>query len=203
VQKSSYVLAEEPAVDLVILQAMAAELDRYLVANELYRTVAVPLSSGLQKVQMTGADLLTRMHRLSALRDQLSQREQFLLNELQHHVRQTIANFREQFQSRLQREISVRLNSLRWFFDDCETEPLRCHIEFPFEMRNRQRIEEALKELDDPLDDTLKNRLERIDTRIRTMAVASPFVWDDRLQTVFPRDRYWYLYLRPPRVEEQ
>lgn len=200
-RKSSYVLAEEPGLDLVVLQAVAAELDEYLVSDELYRTVVVPLSGGTQSIQMTGADLLTRLHRLCTLRDGLKPHEQSQLDALQHQVRQTIAHLNSRFQLRLQREIRARLDSLRWFLDDCETEPQRCHIEFPFEMRNRQRVEEALKEIDEPLDDSLKSRLESIDKRIRDIALPSPFVWDDRLQPAFPRDRYWFLYLRPPRSD--
>ena len=41
--KSNYVLAEEPAVDLAVLEALAAELEEYIVKDELYRTVRVNL----------------------------------------------------------------------------------------------------------------------------------------------------------------
>ena len=64
-------------------------------------------------------------------------------------------------------------------------------------MRNRQRIEEALKEMDYRLPEELQRTLHQIDERIRLLAVASSFLWDERLRPLFPADRYWYLYLRP------
>ena len=41
--KNNYVLAEEPAADLAVLEAFAAELEEYIVKDELYRTVRVHL----------------------------------------------------------------------------------------------------------------------------------------------------------------
>ena len=67
--KSNYVLAEEPAVDLAVLEAFTAELEEYIIKDELYRTVRVHLPAGDQMIQMSGGDLLTRIFRLSAERD--------------------------------------------------------------------------------------------------------------------------------------
>jgi hypothetical protein len=197
VNKSSYVLAEEPATDLAMVQAMAAELEEYIVADELYRTITVRLPTGTQNIQMTGADLLTRLYRLRGERSHLSSSAQVQLDEVQQQVTQTIYSLRTRFHNRLLREIKTRLDSLKWFLDDCAADRKRCHVEFPFEMRNRQRIEEALKELDYQLDEELQKRLRQIDERIRVIAVAAPFLWDEKLRPLFPADTYWYLYRRP------
>lgn len=58
--KNNYVLAEEPAADLAVLEAFAAELEEYIIKDELYRTVRVHLPAGDQMIQMSGGDLLTR-----------------------------------------------------------------------------------------------------------------------------------------------
>jgi len=196
-KNSSYVMAEEPSTDLAIVLAMAAELEEYLVADELYRTISVQKGGGNQNLQMTGADLLTRLYRLQGERGQLSSSEQRQLDEAKTRVAATIHSLRTRFHSRLLREIKTRLDSLKWFLDDCGGDRQRCHVEFPFEMRNRQRIEEALKELNYEIGDDLQKQLQQIDSRIRLLAAASPFLWDDALKPLFPADKYWYLYMRP------
>jgi len=190
-------MAEDPAVDLLIAGAMADELETYIVNDDLYRTISVPLPQGAQNIQMTGADLLTRLYRLQGERPALAPALQQQVDELQQRVTSTIYSLRTRFHARLEREIKARLDSLRWFLDDCLADRQRCHVEFPFEMRNRQRIEEALKAMSYRLPAELQRSLQQIDERIRLLTVASPFVWDERLRPLFPAERYWYLYLRP------
>jgi hypothetical protein len=190
-------MAEDPATDLAIARTMAEELEDYLIADDLYRTITVAFPTGNQNLQMTGADLLTRLYRLQGERATLTAAQRTELEQLQQQVDQTIYSLRTRFHQRLQREIKARLDSLRWFLDDCASDRQRCHVEFPFEMRNRQRIEEALKELDYQLDGELKKQLQRIDERIRLAAVGAPFLWEERLKPLFPAEKYWYLYMRP------
>ena len=197
INKSSYVMAEDPSTDLVTVLAMAEELEDYIIADDLYRTITVRTAGGNQNLQMTGADLLTRLYRLQGERGQLSASEQAQLDAAQQRVKQTIYSLRTRFHNRLQREIKTRLDSLKWFLDDCGADRQRCHVDFPFEMRNRQRIEEALKELDYTIGEELQKQLQQIDSRIRMLAVSSPFLWDEHLRPIFPPDKYWYLYLRP------
>ena len=61
--EDSYLLAEELPVDLAIAEEMVAELDSYLVGNDLYRTVMARTGRGELKLQMSGGDLLSRLHR--------------------------------------------------------------------------------------------------------------------------------------------
>lgn len=200
-RRSSYLLAEEPAVDLAALRVMANELEPYLIDDTLYRTVTIQQRDGNLNLQMTGADLLTRLHRLHgeyALL-QLAEQREFVM--LQETVTATITALQGRFRQRLAREIKARLNSLRWFLDDCAENPVRCHIEFPFEMRNRQRIEEALKMVGAELDETIAAMLLDVDTQIRRVALPAPFLWAERLQPIFPADPYWYLYRRPPLMD--
>ncbi|MCB0107556.1 MAG: hypothetical protein KDE53_16660 [Caldilineaceae bacterium] len=197
-RKSSYVVAETPATDLAVVRAMVEELETYLLADQLYRTITVSFADGPQNLQMTGADLLTRLRRLRGHWEQLSADEQHELTTLQTKTDAILRRWHGQFQQRLRREIKARLDSLQWFLEDCTTETQRCHIEFPFEMRNRQRIDEALAMLDAPLNEPLQQRLQAIDAQIRRLAPPAPFLWDERLQPIFPKDPYWYLYRRPP-----
>ena len=195
--KSNYVLAEEPAVDLAVLEAFAAELEEYIVKDELYRAVRVHLPAGDQMIQMSGGDLLTRIFRLSAERDRLTPEQQARFDAARGVAEKIIYSLRTRFHQRLQREVKARLDSLNWFLDECSSDPARCRGEYPFEIRNRQRIDAIVSELGTDLPPELKNQISRIDERIRMIVRPANFAWDTQLEPVFPRTRFWYLYVSP------
>jgi hypothetical protein len=195
--RTSYLLAEDPLTDLQIVEAMTSELEDYIVKGDLYRTLIVRIPGADQNLQMTGGDLLTRLHRLQTVRHQLTPDGQIRLEKAQKSVSETIYSLRTRFHARLQREMKARLDSLKWFLDDCALDQPRCRVEFPFEIRNRQRIEEILKELAGDVPEELRQLLRGIDQRIRLLARPADFIWDTRLKLAFPRNPYWYLYLSP------
>jgi hypothetical protein len=195
--KNNYVLAEEPAADLAVLEAFAAELEEYIIKDELYRTVRVHLPSGDQMIQMSGGDLLTRIFRLAAERERLTPEQQTRFDAARGAAEKTIYSLRTRFHQRLLREIKARLDSLNWFLDECASEPARCRGEYPFEIRNRQRIDAIVTELGSDLPQDVKNQISRLDERIRLIVRPGNFAWDARLEGVFPRTRFWYLYVSP------
>ena len=195
--KNNYVLAEEPAADLAVLEAFAAELEEYIVKDELYRTVRVHLPSGDQMIQMSGGDLLTRIFRLAAERDKLTPEQQARFDAARSAAEKTIYSLRTRFHQRLLREIKTRLDSLNWFLDECASEPARCRGEYPFEIRNRQRIDAVVAEMGADLTPELKSQINRTDERIRMIVKPGNFAWDARLEPAFPRTRFWYLYVSP------
>jgi hypothetical protein len=195
--KTSVLIAGSPADDLLIAEAMTEELENYLINNDLYRTVVVRTSEGDQRLQMTGGDLLTRLHRLQAVRSQLSPEQQARLDATQKAAEATIYSLRTRFQERLQRELKARLDALTWYLGDLAQDRARARTDFPFEMRNRQRIEEILKELGSDVTPELKNGVNQVDQRIRMLTSAGGFIWDEQLKPAFPSNPYWYLYVTP------
>jgi hypothetical protein len=195
--KASYLVAEDPAVDLQIAEAEVQELEDYILSDVLYRPLIVRASSGDLNLQMTGGDLLTRLHRLRSQRQQLLPDLQTRVDTVDQAARRIIYSLRTRFHARLQREMKARLDSLKWFLDDCGQDRQRCRVEYPFEVRNRQRIEEILKESEGDLPEELKNYLRTIDQRVRVLTHATDFIWDAQLQEAFPRQPYWYLYASP------
>jgi len=197
VNRTSYLLAGDPATDLQIAEAMTRELEEYIIKTDLYRTLFVRIAGGDPSLQMTGGDLLTRLHRLQSVRAQLTPDLQARVDSVDQEARRIIYSLRTRFHERLQREMKARLDSLKWFLDDCGQEIARCRAEFPFEIRNRQRIEEIVKEVGSDLAEDLRATLRTIDQRIRTLTHGGEFVWDEQLQAAFPRNPYWYLYVSP------
>ena len=145
--KTNYVVAEEPATDLAVLETMVGELEEYIFKNELYRTVQVRTPSGDQMLQMSGGDLLTRIFRLAAERDRLTSDQQARFDRARKQAEATIYSLRTRFHERLNREVKARLDTLNWFLDECMLDAQRSRTEYPFEMRNRQRIDVIRLEL--------------------------------------------------------
>lgn len=196
--RASYLLAEDPAIDLAVVAAEIDVLEDYIIKEEVYRTVITSTPGGDRNLQMTGGDLLARLYRLQQQRASLTDAQRDRLDGLQSASDATIKSLRTRFRGLAEREIKTRLNSIVWFLDDCASDQKRCRTEFPFEIRNRQRVEELLKEFDSGgIDEKLATMLKSVDQRIRMSTRASEFVWDEQLKEAFPKSPYWYLYVLP------
>lgn len=195
--QGSRVLAETPEVDLAVLAAEIEELEDYIIKGDIYRTVRVQTPAGVQTVQMSGGDLLSRLYRLEGERERLSAEQRSRSKDLALVARSTIYSLRTRFHDLLKREIKTRLDSLNWFLDDVMGDPKRANVEYPYEIRNRQRIQLMTDELGQEITPELKNQISRIDDRIRLIVKPAGFVWDSQLEPIFPRDRFWYMYVTP------
>ena len=193
----SHVLAEDPAVDLALAAAMTAELEEYIVKSDLYHTVIARTPRGDEKITMTGGDLLTRLHRLQGERARLTPAQQQEFDDVARRAEATIYSLRSRFHALLRRELKARVDALRWFLDDCTGDPKRCRANYPYEIRNRQRIEEILKRVDTELDDEEREMLGALDQRLRMLTHGTDFLWDENLAAIFPPSPYWYLYAVP------
>lgn len=190
----SRVVAENPASDLAIVREMVSELENYIVNEDLYRTVSVRLPTGDVRLQMTGGDLLTRLYRLDNERSQLSSAEQTDLNTLQEEAERIIYSLRTRFNQRLERELKARVDALKWYLDEVAQNPNEGRANYPYEIRNRQRIEEIVKRIGADLPADSLAPVSAIDRRLRGLSLGDRFVWDPSLEAVFPRQPYWYLY---------
>ena len=195
--KSSSVVAEDPLHDLEVSEAMVDELEEYIINDDLYRTVLLRTSRGDERINMTGGDLLARLYRLQSQRGQLSPDLQTRLDSAQTRADEIIYSLKTRFEARLHREMKARLDSLHWFLDECIGEAQRCRANYPYEIRNRQRIEEILKRIEPALNDEERASLKGVDHRIRQFTHGCPFIWDEALAPIFPRSPYWYLYATP------
>jgi hypothetical protein len=193
----SRVLAETPEIDLAVLAAEIEELEEYIVKGEVYRTLRVPTPSSVQQVQMSGGDVLTRLFRLEGERESLPVEQRSRVRDLVLQARSTIYSLRTRFHDLLKREIKARIDSLNWFLDDVLGDPKRARTEYPYEIRNRQRIAVMVDELAENFTSELKGELKRVDERIRLIVQPTSFAWDSRLESLFPRERFWYLYVSP------
>lgn len=198
----STVIAAAPETDLAVVAAMAAQFESYILKGQVYRTVVVPTpgdrrGAGERPVQSSGGDVLARLHKLAAQSESLSPEQRQALAVAKAQIDAATGRLPSHHQALLLREARARLNSLNWFLDDCSENRRECRVQYPFEIRNRQRIAEIGKALEAHSADALATQLASVDQRLQGMLTRGEFVWEAKVAPVYPREEYWYLYGLP------
>jgi len=133
------------ADDLALMEAMANELEAYIIDGDVYRTLLVAAGSGNRKLMMSGGDLLARLKRLQDQKGALTADQQSRLAKVTSSVDSTIYSLRTRFHDILRRELKARRDQLNW------NEELRRERDDdqadPAEIQNRHHIEAIQAEL--------------------------------------------------------
>lgn len=195
--KLSTTVAATPAEDLAVVREMANELQDHLLGNDVYRTLVVVTAQGEERIQSSCGDLLGRLRKLDGQSRLLSAAQKDELTSIRRRIDATINSMQSRFHSLLEREMRARLNSLQWYLDDCDEDRRQCRVQYPFEIRNRERIAEMAKALGDRLPSDIQAEIAGVDNRLREMTAGADFVWDTRVKEVYPKADYWYLYALP------
>ena len=127
------------------IAAMAQELEAYIVAQDVYRTVLLTTADGNRKIDMSGGDLLGRINQLKESQGQLSLAQQDQWKATDADVQRTIYALRTRFNELLRRELKSRHDQLAWNQDE-----RRAHEEEApdaAEIDNHQRIAAIQQEL--------------------------------------------------------
>lgn len=135
----------ELTADLTILEAMARELESYIIDNQVYRTMMINTGAGNQQFQMSGGDLLARVDALKAAQAELGSQDKVRLEGAIAVVDKTKYELRSRFHDLLRRELKSRQGTLEWAADsrgDDEGEAAT-----PAERQTRRRIAAIRKEL--------------------------------------------------------
>lgn len=101
------------ADELTRVEAMANELEAYIVAGEVYRTIVIA-AQGNRKITMSGGDLLARLNRLREQTGTLSSEQQSRVEQVSSSVQTTIYALRTRFHDLLRRELKARNDQLAW-----------------------------------------------------------------------------------------
>lgn len=195
--KLSTTVAATPAEDLAVVREMTNELQDHLLGNEVYRTLVIVTAQGEERIQSSCGDLLGRLRKLDGQSRLLSAAQKDELTAIRRRMDATINSLQGRYQNLLEREMRARLNSLQWYLDDCDEDRRQCRVQYPFEIRNRERIAEMAKALGDRLPSDIQAEIASVDSRLREMTTGADFVWDNRVKEVYPKADYWYLYALP------
>jgi hypothetical protein len=178
--------------DLVYLQAGVAELQAYLLSNQLYWHLSYPFGrNGKEPLPLTPGNALlavTRLKMPSLVDEQKSQNER-TIREFEEIKQQWLSAWRK----KVEHEIKARLRLWQNYIQDYALDPGQYYPDYPREVRNRVILELLTAEIT-MLDAKTVNHLDQLDAVIRRHLVPGEFLWESELASQFPEAKYWYLY---------
>ncbi len=195
--KPSTVIAPSIQEDLLVVRAMADQIDGYFVDDEVFRTLIVDTDEGPRRLDSSLGDVLSRLYRLEAQSERLTPEQRAQLDAARRAIQDALRTMHSRFVELATREIRSRLTSLSWYLDDCQDNLRQCRVQYPFEIRNRERIEHLMEALGEDLSPEVRRSVAAVDSRIRSLTEPADFVWDERIRAIYPQERFWYLYVLP------
>ena len=176
--------------DLRALATMASNLTPYLYEDEMYGY----LSGDLPNLTLGG--LLLRLYRLGHLENLLDADQQTMLQDSRINFEAECAKWAVHYETKLQQELHARLDAFDQFLNECGDDLPSCAANYPVQAEKRTIIEHLNDELVEleARPEEIENRLRHIDQKLRRLLVESDFISDERLEAVYPKGRFWWMY---------
>lgn len=184
--------------ELAVVKAMVDELEQYLKSDLLYWQLSPAARIQPAPPMLTIGGYLFRAHRLREAADILSSVRRDDLLQVEQRFASITTEWRAAAESRVNREISARMNSWQWFVEDCLQRKRSCITYYATEAELRTILELlqgsflTVKGMD-----VHGKRLADLDRQFKLRFKAGDFVWRSSLEAFYPVRRFWWLYGRP------
>lgn len=185
--------------DLAEARAMAQSLDDYVRSADLYGSVSGTFSTDPNLPSLTIGALMMRLRRLRAQEGRMTDAQKAILTEIETENERVRRAWAEHYTRKAQREATSRLQSVDAFVAECEDDPEGCAEAYPSAARDRTLAQEAIRALvEQHLPDAdLGDIARREDSQLQRFTEAGPFLWAKDLESIYPKDNYWWLYSQP------
>ncbi len=181
--------------DLIILEAMAADMNDYLISQSLFW----PLSD-TSMPRLTLGGYLMRQHRLAGLRNLLDQENQDRLDKATEKFNEALVEKVVRFEQRAHDELHARLRQWNEYLKDVGKESIAAGDFYSSAVETRLIIALLLDKLEMPpyeLDKRVLGELGSYDTALRNYWSTGEFVWYPEWRPTYPKESYWWLYGHP------
>jgi hypothetical protein len=184
--------------DLKISGLIAADLKSYLLGDQLYWPLREPGPITYPFPKGTLGGLLFRLYCLEFSASNLTSSQYQQLLDAQSAAAEQLGRWAVQAEAKAEREIRARLSNWSSYLEDLADEPRRYGPEYPTQAEGRTIIELLLERFAGTSGECdIHAHLERLDRQLRNLVSAGVFVWDERLVSAFPQERFWWLYASP------
>ena len=182
--------------DLRFLGRAIEELKAYLLSNEMYWPLRLGTMPGEEPYPpLTPGNLLLFRARLRGRHEggALGHAHKVSLLGIEEQLDALTQAWRVAWEGKLGREILSRMEQWKLILDEISADPLNRSGYYKGDVRDRVLIELLVDEIGEqaPMEIEL---LVRLDERLRGLTVDGAFLWDDSLQDIFEKAKYWYLY---------
>ena len=184
--------------DVVVLEAMAAEMEPYLKSDLLYWRLSPEKSISPPPSMLTIGGALLRVKRLEGSKEELEPEQYKRMKAARSLVEEAMAEWKAHAGQKMARELEARLNSWREYANDCQERRQSCLSGYPNGAEKRTIAELLIDKASGFADvSEFRERVEALDAGFRPFFAPGEFIWDMRLTAVFPLERFWWLYGGP------
>jgi len=180
-----------------LASAMADEFEDYLLSSEVFWPLSRrPGASEAPYPRLSLGSLSLTLDELAALEGDLAGAQAAQSRQAILRIEGLRGKWSSSVAEKAAREPRTRLDLGRAYLEDLDDTP-RVAEEYSHEVRQRVIISRLL-ELAEPIRSTgeATSRLQALDDRLIGRFRRSGFIWDPRLQSVYPESDFWFLYGR-------
>ena len=165
-------------IDLSFVNEALPQLKEYLLSDELYW----PLSASLPR--LTPGALALALLRLSVTAPSDSLKLKVQADSLRER-------WHSAWEKKSEREVTNRMRLWSQYLSDYMNAPDQSPDSYRNEVRGRVILQILLTDLPDGPE---KSSLAELDASMKGRFKQGGFIWEPELETVFPRDSFWFLY---------
>ncbi len=184
-------MAKDFEGDRAYLKAAVADLEEYLLSPQLYWPLSLRgrgADGGID--QLTIGNLLLIQKRLQALPPD----QQGDLETLSERVQATHEHWPANWSRKTEQEFTGRLRLWQNYLNDLFKDTGRYASGYPNAARWRA-ILHLIKADVENLEPSENDLMVLLDRRLRVVSVPGTFVWQPEVQSSFPVEPYWFLYI--------
>ena len=187
-----------PDYNLSLANAMLDELEPYLLSSELFWPLEQRLARGMPRFpRLTLGGLLLSIDELTAQEAELTSNQAAAWLQIQSLFAHNQVRWEVGIERKAVRELNCRLNLWRAYLMDLE-EKKEGPDNYAHEARQRVMFQRLLDPASKHPEVALLNvSMLSLDSKLKAFFITGSFIWDKRLESVYPPTDFWYLYGTP------
>jgi hypothetical protein len=186
------VFTYDPGQEVRIVETMASQLVPYVYQDELYGLMPNTMP------RLTVGGLLMRLYRLTAVASQLTAPQQASFKTAQTKLETTKRDWPVAYEGKIAREFQSRITALNQSFAECADNPKQCAESYGVNAEKRAILQALADEAEslNVFTQDMKGGLNSVDNKIHRYTEPGEFIWSERVQSIYPKDKYFFLYVK-------
>lgn len=187
--------------NLNLASIMLEEIEDYILSSEVFWPLSQRSPTGSPLPRLTLGGLLLILNELKVQEIDMSPSQRTDHDKLLLQMERVRVKWAVGFERKAAQELRSRLNLWRAYLVDIE-ERVDTTENYPYEVRYRVIFEHlAERSIRQPETKPWVDEMQILDTRLRSFFIPGEFVWDARLEDIYPKSTFWYLYGLPRHVD--
>lgn len=183
--------------NLNYLENALNEMEDYLMQSELFWPLSNPTGIRQDFPRMTIANVLLTLNELEEQESEMSPTQNSKASSLQTEWEALHTKWNSAVEKKAIEEMRARLNLWKAYILDLEGSEGR-KANYDQEVTQRVRFALLRERIgSSAVPDELIDEVNTVDQRALALTTPSAFAWDERLESVYPRSEYTFLYRRP------